>query len=82
MIELHHYLKGTDGRLLMTVHDEVNCSIPEGNTKMIREIKEIMENYTNVDGYGEAPITLRIPIKSEHDVGPNWAVASGKGAKE
>ena len=82
MIELHHYLKGTDGRLLMTVHDEVNCSIPAGDTKKIRDIKEIMENYTDVDGYGEAPITLRIPIKSEHDVGANWAAASGKGAKE
>ena len=82
MIELHEYLKGTDGRLLMTVHDEVNCSIPAGNNRMIRDIKEIMENYTNVDGYGDTPITLRIPIKSEHDVGPNWAAASGKGAKE
>ena len=41
-----------------------------------------MENYTDVDAYGDAPITLRIPIKSEHDVGANWAAASGKGVKE
>jgi len=76
MVELHRYFKDKqEGRLLLSVHDEINCSLPQGDERMRRDISEIMERY---DGE-ETPIKLRIPILTDYGQGSNWAVASGKG---
>jgi len=77
LIELHDYFKGTEGRLILSVHDEFNCSLPKGDEKMIKNVTEILERY---DG-DVTPIKLNVPIRTDFGEGKNWAVASGKGAK-
>lgn len=74
LIELDKLLKGTEGRLLLSVHDEVNVSLPIGDEKMIRDITEVLECYDGVS----CPIKLRIPIRTDFGQGSSWKEASGK----
>lgn len=46
----------------LTVHDELDFSDPGGKDEAFREMKHIMET----------AIKLRVPVKSECDIGPNW----------
>jgi DNA polymerase I-like protein with 3'-5' exonuclease and polymerase domains len=72
MIELYHSgHKQGDYRILLSVHDEFDFSLPKGNKK-VPEIKRRLETF---DGK-ECPIMCRIPIRSSVNVGPNWYEAS------
>jgi DNA polymerase I len=68
LIELHHYLKGTGSRLLLSIHDEIAASVDPGDDKTIAGIQEIYECF---DGES-CPIKLDVPIRSSGGVGPNW----------
>lgn len=46
----------------LTVHDELDFSDPGGKSAAFREMKDILEN----------AMPLRIPIKADCDVGPDW----------
>ena len=46
----------------LTVHDELDFSDPGGKSAAFREMKHILEN----------AMPLRIPIKADCDVGPDW----------
>lgn len=70
--EVHDFLKGTDGRLMLNVHDEFDSSLPTGDTKLDAGIKEIVECFDGV----KTPIKFRIPIRSSVGKGPNWWEAS------
>jgi DNA polymerase I-like protein with 3'-5' exonuclease and polymerase domains len=53
------------GAPLVTVHDELNWSIPPGGEKWFRETVAIMENvFSDV---------LRIPLLVDHAIGATWA---------
>ena len=76
MIELYRYCKPKGIKMLLSVHDEINLSVPKHLVKSCREpITKILENYDGVS----CPIKLRIPILTDSGFGPNWAEASGKG---
>ena len=47
---------------LLTVHDELDFSIPKGKEHLIKEVKNIMEN----------PIELRVLLNVDVEKGPNW----------
>lgn len=49
----------------LTVHDELDFSIPQPNVEVARELKNIMQTV----------IPLRVPVLAELDVGPNWGEA-------
>ena len=46
----------------LTVHDELNFSDPGGKDEAFKEMKWVMEN----------ALPLRIPLKADGDIGPNW----------
>lgn len=52
----------------LTVHDELDFSIPEPHPEATRELKNIMENV----------IPLRVPIVAERDMGLNWGSVKGE----
>lgn len=74
LIEIHALLKKEGrGRILLSVHDEINLSVPN-DPALINRIVACMENFDGV----ECPISLRIPIRTDPGVGVNWGDASGK----
>lgn len=46
----------------LTVHDELDFSDPGGKEEAFREMKHIMET----------ALPIRVPVKAECDIGPNW----------
>lgn len=79
LYEVWSFLRGTEGRILLSVHDEVNTSLPVASNgkacqKLVKGVTEILEDYGD-DSY----IKLRIPILTDFGEGINWAIASGKG---
>lgn len=71
MIELHAVAKQYGSRLLLSVHDELNASIPKGG-EFSSVMKKSLETFDGVN----CPIKCRIPIKSSVVLGPNWWEAS------
>lgn len=67
LVEIHNYLKGTEGRLLLNVHDEFDTSLPKGQTKYDADIKEIVQDFGPT-----AQIHFNVPILSDMKRGPNW----------
>lgn len=72
LIEVHNYLKGTEGRIILNVHDEFDNEYPRGNTELDQGVKEIVEKFDGID----TPIKFNIPIRSDSGVGENWWEAS------
>jgi len=72
LVEVHNYLKGTDGRLLLNVHDEFDSSLPKGDVKLDEGIREIVEHFDGINTL----INFRVPIRSDSGVGPDWWEAS------
>lgn len=68
MIKIHEFLKTTNTKLLLQVHDELifEAPIDEIDTVSIK-LKEIMEKIT----------TIKVPISVEVGVGENWDKAHG-----
>ena len=83
MVKLHHLFKRDfpEVKLLLSVHDEINISIPEGGeeykTKIENLITETLEDFSSSD----AKFKLRLPILTDFGKGENWAIASGKGVR-
>ena len=79
MVQVHNYLKKNvpHGRIILSVHDELDLSIPADTPNILSVIRHI----TNIiEDFGETnPIKLKIPIKSDFGIGYDWARASGKG---
>jgi len=71
IIEIYNFLKGTEGRLLLNVHDEMDCSVPKDDVKLDAGIKEIMETFDS-----NSLIHFRVPIRSDSGIGPDWWQAS------
>lgn len=70
MVEAHERYKGTGARMLLSVHDELNFSVPmELRTEEFD--RDIQQWYTRFDGV-ETPIHCRVPIQCEAAYGPNW----------
>lgn len=74
IVEAHEILKGTEGRLLINVHDELDTSMPKGREG--ERIAEAMrESYECFDGV-RCPVKFDVPIRSSYGSGPNWWEAS------
>ena len=71
LIEVYNFLKGTEGRLMLNVHDEFDSSLPKNNKKLSKGVKEIVEDFGP-----ESKIHFRVPIRSDYGNGPNWWEAS------
>lgn len=71
--EVCDYLKNSDGRLMVNVHDEFDSSLPKGavGKRMDETIRDILEDFAP----GSA-MPLRVPIRSDGGKGPNWWEAS------
>ena len=50
------------GAPLLTVHDELDLSVPPGRERLLRDVQYIMENC----------IPLRVPVRADLEVGPHW----------
>lgn len=61
--------KQTEGRLMLTIHDEFNLSIIN-EEKLKLKLKHELENFSS------QPLQLKIPIKIKYNVGDNWYQAS------
>lgn len=71
MIELHPVAKRAGSRMLLSVHDELNFSIPKGD-RFSNTVKSVLETF---DGES-CPIRCRIPIRSSVVNAANWWEAS------
>ena len=68
MIRIHDYLTSTGkrARMLIQVHDELVFELPEEEVEEVSaKVKEIMEGV----------LPLRVPLKVDVGVGPNWLEA-------
>lgn len=74
MVEIDDYLRSEGkGRMLMSVHDEISCSLEKrGAAQAHEEIKRIME----YRGKKPSRISFRIPIRAGGALGENWWSAS------
>lgn len=68
LVEVHQFLKGSDGRLLLNVHDEFDTSLPKGETRLDAGIKEIIQDFSSET----AKIKFLVPILADMKRGPNW----------
>lgn len=68
LVEVHQFLKGSDGRLLLNVHDEFDTSLPKGETRLDAGIKEIIQDFSSE----KAKIKFLVPILADMKRGPNW----------
>lgn len=71
LVEVHELLQGTEGRLLLNVHDEFDTSLPEGPRGI-----ELAEGITHCLETFEGDMKFRVPIRSDFGMGPNWWEAS------
>lgn len=71
IVETYEFLKGTDSRLMLNVHDEFDSSIPITDKQTAVNIKGILEDFGPSN-----PIHFRVPIRSDYGVGVNWWEAS------
>ena len=64
MVDIYKSGLLSECRLHLTVHDELDFSIPKGARQdgNIKELQYIMENTVN----------LKVPIIAEASIGPNW----------
>lgn len=74
MLEMHSYCKDLGVRMLSSVHDELNFSVPKGlrGTGISAGIAERLNTFDGVN----CPIKLKVPITSTAAYGVNWYEAS------
>jgi DNA polymerase I-like protein with 3'-5' exonuclease and polymerase domains len=72
ILECHKLADELGSRLMLSVHDELNFSVPVGDDLSIKKINEAYCDFSS----DAARIKLRIPIKSSVGVGENWWEAS------
>jgi DNA polymerase I-like protein with 3'-5' exonuclease and polymerase domains len=66
LVEIHDMLKGTEGRLLLNVHDEFDLSLPKGGG-FSDKITEVVHDFGK-----NSVINFNIPIRSSSGKGKNW----------
>jgi len=74
LIELDEYTRsvGYDRcRLLLNVHDEFDTSVRPGDKEVLADINRIVTSF----GRGDE-ISLRVPVRTDQGVGPDWHEAS------
>lgn len=71
MVELWPVCKKEGMHMLLTVHDELDFSMPDG-VRQSSIVKEALETFDGV----RCPIECRVPIRSDVALGANWFVAS------
>jgi DNA polymerase-1 len=68
MIKIHDFLKSSQTKLLLQVHDELIFEVPDADTHEIpHKLKEIMENI----------VKLKVPLVVDIGIGDNWDAAHG-----
>lgn len=72
IIECHKLAKEFGARLMLSVHDELNFSVPDGGCDIIQKLNEAYCDFKS----DNARLKLRVPIGSSVGVGPNWWEAS------
>jgi DNA polymerase-1 len=72
MIEMYDMFKGTDSRLMLTVHDE--CCVSMGSFANDAHILELLQRF---DG-DITPMKFRVPIMCKSGIGEDWFDASKK----
>jgi len=72
LCELNDLIKGTGAKLLITVHDEFDISIPPNTEELRGEISQLLNRFDGV----KTPIQLRVPITCSSGFGENWYRAS------
>ena len=72
MVELWPICEAAGAPMLLSVHDELDFSVPKGSSDLVAQIKEVLETF---DGE-RCPIKLRVPIRSSVEVADNWFMAS------
>lgn len=74
MVELWPYCTNNGIKMLLSVHDELDFSIPEsGAEERATDIKQQLEVF---DGSERHPIFCRVPIRSQVELANNWFDAS------
>jgi DNA polymerase I-like protein with 3'-5' exonuclease and polymerase domains len=74
MVELWPYCANNGIKMLLSVHDELDFSIPEsGAEERATDIKQQLEVF---DGSERHPIFCRVPIRSQVELANNWFDAS------
>ena len=74
IVAVDRLLRGTHGRIIINVHDEICKSLPKGTEgeELSEAVRIEMEDFS----LENCPLTLRTPIRSSVGVGPNWWEAS------
>lgn len=73
MIELWPVAKEEGFQMLLSVHDELDFSMPKKHR--VRQAELVKKRLETFDGVG-CPIACRVPIRSSVAAGPNWYEAS------
>lgn len=73
MVEMYEPCKKEGIQMLLSVHDELDFSVPQESKKLLPDLRRW---YTTFDGSGICPIKCRIPITCDAQFGPNWFEAS------
>lgn len=68
---LYSEFKGSGARLLLNVHDEFDCSVPPDRA----DIREAINRCVTAFGPDDR-ISLRVPVRTDQGVGPDWWEAS------
>jgi len=71
MIQMHEFIKGTGIQMLLSVHDEIDMSVPKESKHLTDDMIRV---YTTFNGVGEPK--CRVPIICSAQYGENWYVAS------
>jgi DNA polymerase-1 len=68
MIKIHNFLKSSQTRLLLQVHDELIFEVPDSDVHEVpQKLKEMMENI----------VQLKVPLVVDIGMGDNWDAAHG-----
>jgi DNA polymerase I-like protein with 3'-5' exonuclease and polymerase domains len=68
MVEQHVLAKAGGWKMKLSVHDELDFSVPKGKKRAAQEIKQVQETFDGV----HCPIKCRIPIRATVATGPTW----------
>lgn len=72
LVEIHKMLMDTPARLLLTVHDEINISIPPHAEELISRISSCYDDFSSE----KCEMNCRVPIISSAVAAENWWEAS------
>lgn len=68
LVAVDKLIRSTGARLMLTVHDEINLSIPPNSGQLTERISECYNDFSSES----APLKCRVPIISSTGVSGNW----------